>query len=179
MTDTDTNIRLGFVDIAVFPDGSIRGGILITDIDTRPYEFRVTSPVKPTQLQQVLYGSSLREYVYGELICAPLVKSSKEKLSLVMVKETNLLAIRDTQEISVPVILIRQEPKAIKSEDGKEGIKPVTILAHKKYPGEEGWAQTILSPIMQLHDLFEPFERVHTALAEVHKSRVEEKNARA
>jgi hypothetical protein len=36
MTDNqgikETDIRLGFIDISVFADGSIRGGILITDI---------------------------------------------------------------------------------------------------------------------------------------------------
>ena len=102
----EAEIRLGFVDISVFSDGSIRGGILVTDIETRPFEFRATSPVKPTQLQQILYGPSLREYVYSQLICSPLVKAVKEKLSIVLVKEANLLAIRDTHEIAVPVILI-------------------------------------------------------------------------
>jgi hypothetical protein len=131
--------------------------------------------VKPTQLQQILYGPSLREYVYSELICAPLVKAAKEKLSLVLVKDANLLAIRDTHEIAVPVILIHPDSKAIKSGDGKEGIKPVTISSHRKYTGEGAWAQTILTPIMQHHDLLEPFERVHTALLEVHSQRIETK----
>ena len=30
----ESEIRIGFVDLAVFQDGSIRGGILITDIET-------------------------------------------------------------------------------------------------------------------------------------------------
>jgi hypothetical protein len=71
MTETQ-EIRLAFIDVAVFSDASIRGGILTTDIQTRPYEFRITSPIKPTQMQQILYGTSLKDYVYGELICAPL-----------------------------------------------------------------------------------------------------------
>lgn len=167
----ETSIRLGFVDIAVFQDGSIRGGILVTDSETRPYEFRVTSPVKPTPLQQVLYGSSLREYVYGELICAPLIKAAKENLTLVLVKESNLLAIRDAGEIAVPIILISQDAKTINPNDGKSNVKPLAISSHRKYQGEEVWAQTILSQIMQHHDLMEPFERVHTALTEVHKGK--------
>ena len=72
-------IRLAFMDVMVFSDGSIRGGILTTDIETRPYEFRVTSAIKPTSLQQILYGMSLKDYVYGELICAPLIKDSTAK----------------------------------------------------------------------------------------------------
>lgn len=52
MTDTQ-DIRLAFIEVAIFSDGSIRGGILTTDIETRPFDFRVTSPVKPTQVQQI------------------------------------------------------------------------------------------------------------------------------
>ena len=89
MADTQ-EIRLAFLDITVFTDGSIRGGILTTDIETKPYEFRITSPIKPTQIQQILYGSSLKDYVYGELIGAPLIKATKEKLSIVLVKENYL-----------------------------------------------------------------------------------------
>jgi hypothetical protein len=93
MTDqTSTDIRLAFLDISVFEDGSIRGGVLITDLETRPYEFRVTSPVKPTPLQRILYGRTLLDYVYGDLICLPLIRAVKEKLSLVIVRHENLLA---------------------------------------------------------------------------------------
>lgn len=98
-------LRLAFIDVAVFSDGSIRGGILTTDIETRPFEFRVTSPIKPTQVQQILYGASLKDYVYGELICAPLVKATKEKLSVVLTKESFLLSMRPL--VSTPVILVR------------------------------------------------------------------------
>ncbi len=178
MSDTtETDIRLGFIDVCVFNDGSIRGGMLITDMDTRPYEFRVTSPVKPTQLQQVLYGPSLKEYVYGELICAPLVKAAKEKLSLVLTKDPNLLVIRPL--ISTPVLYVYRDQRSIKSGDGKDdSIKPVIISTHRNFTGEEAWAQTVLMPIMQRHDLLEPFERVRVALNEVHKQRIEEKGTR-
>src|SRR3989304_6323458 len=101
----EQEIRLAFIDVSVFSDGSIRGGILTTDIETRPFEFRVTSPIKPTQVQQILYGASLKDYVYGELICAPLVKATKEKLSVVLTKENYLIAMRPL--VSAPVILIR------------------------------------------------------------------------
>ena len=155
-------IYLAFIDVTVFSDGSIRGGVLTTDIQTRPYEFRVTSPIKPTQVQQILYGASLKDYVYGELICAPLVKATKEKLSMVLVKEQYILAMRPL--VSVPVILI--------SYDGKQmgdSIKPVSLSSHKNFQNELSFAQTIIAPIMQNHDLIEPFERLRLALNEVHR----------
>ena len=167
MSETE-EIRLAFIDVAVFPDGSIRGGILTTDVQTRPYEFRVTSPIRPTQVQQILYGTSLRDYVYGELICAPLVKATKENLSLVLVQEPSIAAMRPL--VSVPVILIRHD-----GNQKDDGPRAVNFSSHKSFQGELSFAKTILVPIMQNHDLIEPFERLKLALNEVHRTGVGEK----
>jgi hypothetical protein len=161
MSETQ-EIRLAYIDVAVFSDGSIRGGILTTDIQTRPYEFRITSPIKPTQMQQILYGTSLKDYVYGELICAPLVKATKEKLSMVLAREPYILAMRPL--VPVPVILIRQDSKS-----ADERIKPVNFSSHKNYQNELSFAQTILTPVMQTVDLVEPFDRLKLALNEAHR----------
>jgi hypothetical protein len=155
-------IRLAFIDVAVFSDGSIRGGVLITDIETRPFEFRVTSPIKPTQVQQILYGASLKDYIYGELVCAPLVKATKEKLSVVLIKENFLISMRPL--VSTPVILIRPN-----STQANDGIKSVSFSSHRNFQNELSFAQTILTPVMQKHDLLEPFERLRLALNEVHR----------
>ncbi|MEP0860710.1 MAG: hypothetical protein HRF52_04670 [Ignavibacterium sp.] len=161
MADTQ-EIRLAFIEVTVFSDGSIRGGILTTDIETRPFEFRVTSPIKPTQVQQILYGASLKDYVYGELICAPLVKATKEKLSMVLAKDNYLVAMRPL--VSTPVIFIQSNGSQV-----SDGIKPVTFFSHRNFQNELAFAQTILNPIMQKHDLLEPFERLKLALHEVHR----------
>lgn len=155
-------IRLAFMDVTVFSDGSIRGGILTTDVETRPFEFRVTSPIKPTQVQQILYGASLKDYVYGELICTPLVKATKEKLSMVLVKEIFLISMRPL--VSVPVIIVRSS----NSQTG-DGIRSVSFSPHQNFRNELSFAQTILTPVMQKHDLLEPFERLRHALNEVHR----------
>jgi len=161
MSDSQ-EIRLAFIDVTVFSDGSIRGGILTTDIETRPFEFRVTSPIKPTQVQQILYGASLNDYVYGELICVPLVKATKEKLSIVLAKEIFLVSMRPL--VSMPVILIRPN-----STQASDGIKPISFASHRNFQNELSFAQTILTPVMQKHDLLEPFERLRLALNEVHR----------
>jgi len=155
-------IRLAFIEIAIFTDGSIRGGILTTDIETRPFEFRVTSPIKPTQVQQILYGASLKEYVYGELICVPLIKATKEKLSLVLIKDNYLVAMRPL--VSTPIILIQSTGSQL-----TETPKQFTFYCHRNFQNEIAFAQTILNPISQKHDLLEPFERLKLALNEVHK----------
>lgn len=161
MSDSQ-EIRLAFMEVTIFSDGAIRGGILTTDIETRPFEFRVTSPIKPTQVQQILYGSSLKDYVYGELICAPLVKATKEKISMVLVKEIFLISMRPL--ISVPVIIVRSDNSV-----ANEGIRSVSFSPHQSFRNELSFAQTILTPVIQKHDLLEPFERLKLALNEVHR----------
>ena len=109
-------IRLAFMDVILFSDGAIWGGILTTDMETRPYEFRITSAIKPTQLQQMLYGTSLKDYVYGELICAPLIKATKEKISFVLTRERYIMEVRPL--VAVPIVLMATNEKAA-ADEGK------------------------------------------------------------
>lgn len=161
-------IRLAFMDVILFSDGAIRGGILTTDMDTRPYEFRITSAIKPTQLQQMLYGTSLKEYVYGELICAPLIKATKEKISYVLTKERYIMEVRPL--VAVPIVLMSCNDKA-----AGDGVKTIGFQMHKDYSTELSQAKVVLTPITQKLDLMEPFERLKLALNEVHRLGVGEK----
>jgi len=171
MTDqNNSEARLAFVDILVFEDGSIRGGVLVTDLETRPYEFRVTTPVKPTALQQVLYGKTLSEYVYGELISFPLVKAVKEKIGLVITKNENLLIMRP--KISIPVVVINKDSNGIKKGKSGDPIGVFTFKPHPSYSGESDWARTLLNDLIERHDPFEPFERLKVAMSEVHKQKI-------
>lgn len=179
MTD-QSDLRLVFLDTALFEDGAaIRGGVLITDIETKPYEFRCTSPVRPTSIQRMLYGDTLQEYVYVELIGVPLVKAAKEKPSLVLVRNPILLRVRPS--LPCPVVLIRRDPKAasVASGTGEGDLKPVAISAHREFPTEASAAQAMLAPLMQKRDLLEPFERVQVALAESHKQRIGDAEGKA
>jgi hypothetical protein len=161
-------IRLAFMDVILFSDGAIRGGILTTDIETRPYEFRITSAIKPSQLQQMLYGTSLKDYVYGELICAPLIKATKEKISFVLTRERYIMEVRPL--VGVPIVLLAYNEKG-----AADGVKPISFQVHKDYSSEFSPAQTVLTPITQKLDLMEPFERLKLALNEVHRLGVGEK----
>lgn len=55
--------KLAFLSRLSFDnDSCIRGGILITDVNTKPLEFRVTAPIKPTSFQKTLYGKIIKDY---------------------------------------------------------------------------------------------------------------------
>lgn len=170
MTDkgSESDTHLGFVDVLVYEDGAIRGGILVTDMETRPYEFLVTTPVKPSQIQRVLYGSTLSEHLFGELIGLPLVQKAQETLSLVIVRNPNLMIMRP--RTAVPVILVGQEDA--RAAEGQVNQAPVVFKAHPNYVADINIANTTLTDLAQRRDLLEPFARLKAALIEVHKQKM-------
>lgn len=157
------NLRIAFVDTILFDDGSIRGGVLVTDKETRPYEFRVTSPIKPTALQKMLYGTSLTDYVYGQLIALPLLKNIKETVSLAICSRENLLVARPN--LKFPFIVLKKS--------GRDDA--LLVQSHPDYSGEQGHAEIIVYDMMQRHDLAEPFTRLKLAVSEVHAQKIDEK----
>jgi hypothetical protein len=167
-----SDLRLLFLDTALFEDGAmIRGGSLITDGETKPYEFRCTSPIKPTQLQRMLYGDTLEEYIHIELIGVPLVNASKEKPSLVLVRNPILLRIRPL--VAYPVILLRRDQKStIETDEANGTVKPIAISSHRDFLAETSSAQMMLAALIQRRDLLEPFDRLQIAVSEAHKQRI-------
>jgi len=157
------NLRIAFVDTILFEDGSIRGGVLVTDKETRPYEFRVTSPIKPTTLQKLLYGASLTDYVYGQLIALPLLKHVNETISLAICIKENLLVARP--HLDFPLIVLKKS--------GRDDS--LVVQAHSDYPGEQGQAEIIVHDMTQRHDLAEPFNRLKLAVSEVHAQKIDQK----
>lgn len=71
-----SEMKLAFLSNYKFEnDAAIRGAILVTDASTKPLEFRVTAPIRPTNLQKTLYGKILDEHLAVELISLPLLDS--------------------------------------------------------------------------------------------------------
>ena len=157
------NLRIAFVDTILFEDGSIRGGVLVTDKETRPYEFRVTSPIKPTALQKMLYGASLTDYVYGQLIAVPLLHHVREPISLAICIRDNLLVARP--KLGIPFVVLK---KSARDES-------LVVQSHPDYPGEQGHAEIIVHDIQQRYDILEPFNRVKLAVTEVHVQKIDQK----
>lgn len=179
MPETDS-VRLAFLDIELFDNGAaIRGAVLITDLDTKPYEFRITSPVRPSLLQKVLYGNTLDDYVHIELIGIPLLRELREKMNLVLVAKPALLRMRP--KLSTPVALLRHDSKSASDtpDVGDNSLKIVTITTHRDFSADTAAAQSLLASVMQKRDLLEPFERLKVALAEAHKQKVGESTTKS
>ncbi len=154
--------HLAFLDLASFEDGAaVRGGCLVTDLLTRPVEFRVSGAVRPTSLQKVLYGDLLMEYICNDLIGLPILQALETKPEWVLVREAEFLKMRPRLEI--PVLWVR--PAA-------EG--QFVLQAYPGYEQEAEGGREALPRRLRGRSILEPFVRVRNALEEAHNLKVGE-----
>ena len=99
--------KVAFLIKAQFEDESIRGAVLVTDVNTTPLEFRVTSAIKPDDLQKTLYGEILDEYICIELLALPLLNALKEKPDILVVQNRLFLDVNSKAEIP-PIVLLSE-----------------------------------------------------------------------
>jgi hypothetical protein len=165
-------------------DKAIRGALLLTDTDTKPLEFRCTNPIRPTSLQTVLYGQMLQRHIMVELIGVPLLNSLKQPPSVVLVKEPDFLWLR--AKVSVPVLQVTKESgldfSSADSDDKRTTLlsshsgqfEPVVLAAHTDFGDDMSTSVPILTQVFNRFDLLEPFQRVLTALEQVHQQKIGE-----
>jgi hypothetical protein len=179
-----TDTQLLFISSQKFESGkAIRGAFLLTDIDTKPLEFRCTNPIRPTSLQNVLYGQMLQRHIMVELIGMPLMNSLKQPPSVVLVQDEDLLWLRP--KIATPVLRLAKESAIsidgdgagsrtamLSSNSGK--FDSVVLVAHNEFGGDIGSVTPILTQVFNRFDLVEPFERVVAALEQVHQQKIGE-----
>jgi hypothetical protein len=153
---------LAFLDLATFEDGgSIRGGCLVTDGQTRPLEFRVSGPIRPSSLQKVLYGDLLMEYICTDLIGLPMIQTLELRPELVLVREAEFLKLRP--RVEVPVLWARATP------EGQFALQALPGFEQEAEAGRE-----VLPKRLRGKGIMEPFMRVRSALEEAHGQKVGE-----
>lgn len=155
---------IAFLDLTEFEEGEAnRGGCLVTDGLTRPLEFRVSGSIRPTNLQKVLYGDTLREYICTDLIGIPILQTLENTPELVLVRDAEFLKLRP--RVDMPVLWVRG------TVDGQ--------FVLQAFPGHEQEAETgrdVLPKRLRGRSIMEPFMRIRTALEEAHSLSVGDKS---
>lgn len=151
------------------------GAILVTDDLGMPQEFRVTFPVKPTNLQKRLYGESLPVHIGVTLCGEPLYNALKNKPELLLVSHRIFLPL--SAKVNSEVVHVRRVGEAIvvdregvttpeKNIHSKSGrFQPIQVFYPPNYNEQEQEETTILiEKYFQGIDLIEPFDRIKSAL---------------
>jgi hypothetical protein len=147
-------LNLGFLTVANEPQG-FTGGYLVTNQWGRPIEFRLSTPVRPNRVQQILYAETLLPYICGELIGKTLIDKTNTDVQAVITNTAPALDLR--RRLEFPVVLIDPSKATL------------DIVIHPGFPADRSAAQAILDQLAGTMDLREPFTRVRDAMAEAKK----------
>lgn len=101
---SDTTEFLGFLTVMDHRQQGLVGGFLVLNPAGRPIEFHCTTPVRANRAQEILYGSSLYPFLYGEQIAGTLVSKAKTLPELLFTDSLPVLAVQDL--VPVPVVYV-------------------------------------------------------------------------
>jgi len=170
--------KLAFLETFTLDDNAgVMGAILVTDADTKPLEFRVTAPIKPTGFQKTLYGDVLLEHILVELISVPLLNAINEQVDIILVKDPFFLGANNKQGVRVIRVYGEDEGKSrvsTKSEAlafSANGSGKTMVETSKKFEAELGAIKEQLNKLAEHRNLLEPFERLKVACEQVHQQK--------
>jgi hypothetical protein len=160
-------LRLGFLAAVEDADGSVVGGLLVTNRFGRPLEFQCTTPVRPNRTQQILYGPTLRPYLLSEVIGRTLLDKVGVKPHLVLTESPELLELRP--HVPMPVASLVSKKADAASDAAILPLGQQQLRFHDDFPQDSRDIDHRRSQVPETADLKEPFERIREALAETLK----------
>ncbi|MGD9646448.1 MAG: hypothetical protein AB7U73_12105 [Pirellulales bacterium] len=102
--EASSSTALGFLTVVEHPQHGLFGGYLVLNTAGRPIEFHCTAPVKPNRAQEILYGPTLKPFLYGEQIGRALVSKSTTVALAICTDCEPVLELRDF--VPTPVVLV-------------------------------------------------------------------------
>ncbi len=172
--------NLGFITVVQEsgPQGGFVGGYLAANAWGRPLEFRLTTAVQPSKVHQILYGPTLRPYLFADLIGKTLIEKSSVSVQVVLCDCEELLELR--RHVGVPVAWVTLLPEESVQGGGHEELSPGLVASglhvkyalkcHSRFRHEEQAVQELLNQIEFAGDLTEPFSRIREALGEARRA---------
>ncbi len=162
---------IGFLTVTEHAEHGLFGGYLILNVSGRPLEFHCTAPLKPSRAQEILYGPTLRPFLFGEQIGQTLLAKSRVMPFLVCTDAEAMLAAREFSD--VPLVLVHAAEDELQSSGhyAPFALGRRKVVAASTHPADQG---IVLEKWSSIHadalDLLEPFTRIREALEEAQKS---------
>lgn len=167
-------LSLGFFALEETESGEgYLGALLVTDELTKPEEFRVTFPVKPSLMQKRLYGESLIPHIGIELCAEPLFEALANKPEILLINDQRFLSL--SEQIPVGVVYLERvgENVHVGESDRQTGIlqspsgifDPIELAFPPSHSeAEDGRIMNTLQRISSAVDPLEPFARIEAAV---------------
>jgi hypothetical protein len=176
-------VTLGFLTIVENAEHGIFGGFLVLNSTGRPLEFHCTTPVKPNRAQEILYGPTLRPYLYGEQIAPTLISKASHTPGVVCTDLPDALVAR--AHVDPPLVLVLEKaeqenpaeaPRVIRLDSAHALSKNMatfdvgrqTLAVAQEHVEDR---ETVLARLASLgeFDLCEPFARIREAIEEAQR----------
>jgi hypothetical protein len=171
---------IGFYTVVPHEQHGLFGGLLLLNRTGRPLEFHCTAPLKPNRAQEILYGATLESYLYGEAIGQALLAKASVRPEFVCVDRAAGLAVRETIESPVMLIVPPHEPGAsdaplFRVDAAHEAaLRPFSlgrhrVAVHRRFAEDEARLTAAVAVLPEGFDLLEPFERIRGAIDEAQR----------
>jgi hypothetical protein len=197
-SDSKLMHTIGFMTVAELPERGLVGGYLVLNTGGRPLEFHCTAPVKASRAQEILYGPTLRPYLYGEQIGRALLAKAKHAPEFIGIDAVDVMAVRPFAKSPVVyVIPAPLEPESTSTEaDRRTCARPMVtsrvdqqhqlvrqpmtarlvefslgtqrVAVSSEFVDDRETVSDRLHKHADGFDLFEPFQRIHEAIQEAH-----------
>ncbi len=152
---------IGYISVEV--DGEKHtGGVIVVDERGIPLEFKYTEPVQPTQLQRIVYGKSLEDYLHVEIIAKSLLSDVENKPGVFLTDDVKLI------EAGEGIFYITRTVDDTVAGEG-EYVISTPGMKYRLF-GNGSISEEVLNELegfAEHSDILEPFQRLHRALVYV------------
>ena len=162
------SLTIGFLRIEDDQEYGLLGGYLMLNGWGRPLEFHCTSPVRPTRTHEILYGTELKPFLYGEQIGGTLLRAVKSMPALVCVDSLATLSLR--YQFDLPVVAVLNDPPEAMTDYATFRIDDFQLAVLSRYASDQSQVRNLWQRVSGDYDLQEPFERIRQALGEAKRS---------
>jgi len=198
--ESKSNTAIGFLTVVEHTEYGLFGGYLILNLAGRPVEFHCTTPLKPNRAQKILYGPTLNDFLYGELIGRTLIEHGRICPFVVCTDLEPILAAQPY--VSTPLVLVLDDamqhstnptqaaPAGVVNDEEFTETKVYRLdAAHRSGPQLVGFQfgrNRLAAPVAaeaerrallerfsdwaETFDLVEPFQRIRAAIEEARQA---------
>jgi len=156
----------GFLTVLESAEHGLFGGYLVLSPQGRPLEFRCSTPVAASRAQEILYGPTLRPYLFAEVIGRALVAGAELDAAIILTDQRDMLPLALLRHEEI--LLVREVTSEIKLAEPTSPliINGCEIIASSVSTRSSSELAALLEPLAATVYLAEPFQRILAALTE-------------
>lgn len=166
------DFTLGFLTVLDVEGFGACGGLLVVNPIGRPIEFHCTAPVSASRTQEILYGISLKSFLYCEQIGKTLIDQAKSKIDLVITDQPELTDLDTNADQAIVLLVDKSESTQIAEKSGistKIRLKSESAFEAHAFRCINQDPPTVTNWLNRFNEtlpLDEPFERIEQAIDE-------------